>query len=210
MFTQSPIQHLLSSRRYHTWSPFLKYLSNIYTLMDLKYEEAAGYYGFHCAGCEDNCCFTRFYHHTLLEYLYIFEGFQALDEKKQNKVKDRALSVCRKTDQADQRGMPVRLLCPLNFDGLCLLYDFRPMICRLHGIPHELKKPGMNNTYGPGCDAFTKQCHEKDYFRFDRTPFYIEMAALEKDLKQSVGMTQKVKYTVAQMIQSFGLSPNIS
>ncbi len=43
--------------------------------MDLKYKEAADYYGFDCTGCEDNCCFTRFFHHTLLEYLYIMEGY---------------------------------------------------------------------------------------------------------------------------------------
>jgi hypothetical protein len=32
----------------------------------------------------------------------------------------------------------------------------------------------------------------------------MEMAALEKEMKQAVGMTQKIKMTVAQMIVTFG------
>ena len=172
--------------------------------MDLKYTEAAEYYGFHCEGCEDNCCFTRFYHHTLLEYLYLFEGFKTLDREKQDEVTQRASDVCRETVLADKKGQTVRLMCPLNSGGLCLLYDFRPMICRLHGISHELKQTGIGVVQGPGCEAFSKQCPQKGSFTFDRTPFYMEMANLERDLKQAVGMTQKLKFTVAQMINTFG------
>lgn len=171
--------------------------------MDLKYKEAADYYGFDCKGCEDNCCFTRFFHHTLLEYLYIMEGYGTLDRAKQVEVKRRALEVCRKTDEAVEKGIPVRVMCPLNFDGLCLMYDYRPMICRLHGIPHELQRPGQSTMYGLGCDTFNKQCQEKELFKFDRTPFYIEMAELEKELRQEVGVRQKIKLTVAQMLAMF-------
>jgi hypothetical protein len=57
--------------------------------------------------------------------------------------------------------------------------------------------------YGLGCDTFTKQCQEKELFKFDRTPFYIEMAELEKELRQAVGVRQKIKLTVAQMLTSF-------
>lgn len=181
-------------------------LKTTYAAMDKKYQEAADYYNFHCKGCEDNCCFTRFYHHTLLEYLYIIVGYNTLEHGKQVEVKHRALEVCRETDLAGAKGDPVRLMCPLNFDGLCLLYASRPMICRLHGIPHEVHRPGEGVLYAPGCDAFTKQCQEKERFKFDRTPFYIEMAELEKELKQAVGRPQKIKMTVAQMIQTYGNS----
>jgi len=44
----------------------------------------------------------------------------------------------------------------------------------------------------------------KGYFTFDRTPFFIEMANLELALKQTVGIRQKIKLTVAQMIKTFG------
>ena len=168
--------------------------------MDLKYSEAAAYYGFNCTGCEDNCCLTRFYHHTVLEYLYIISGFNNLDIGKQNEIKARTLKVRRTFISADRKGKQLRQMCPLNLDGKCILYSNRPMICRLHGIPHELHSPGRDITYGSGCEAFSKQFGEKDYYRFDRTPFYIKMASLERDLKQAAGITMKVKMTVADML----------
>jgi Fe-S-cluster containining protein len=183
--------------------PFMDRLKKIYAAMDRKYREAADYYGFECTGCEDSCCFTRFYHYTLIEYLYIKEGFHCLEHEKQAEMKQRSLAVCRKTDEADKKGMPVRQMCPLNVESLCVLYPHRPMICRLHGIPHELQRPGQGILNSPGCGTFARQCHKMERFKFDRTSFYMQMAALEKEMKQAVGMTQKIKMTVAQMIVTF-------
>ncbi|RZB37230.1 MAG: hypothetical protein SRB2_01312 [Desulfobacteraceae bacterium Eth-SRB2] len=185
------------------FAPFLERLKIIYSAMDKKYQEAADYYNFYCTGCDDNCCFTRFYHHTLLEYFYIKKGYNTLVNEKQVQVKQRALEVCRKTREADEKGGPVRLMCPLNVNNLCLIYTYRPMICRLHGIPHVLQRPGQGVLYAPGCAVFMEQCQKKEAFKFDRTPFYMEMAELEKELKQAVGMTQKIKMTVAQMLVTF-------
>jgi len=202
----SSVPYLPSGIEHNIYAPFLGRLKTIYAAMDQKYRKAADYYGFHCTGCDDNCCFTRFYHHTLLEYLYIIEGYNILDHEEQIEVKRRALEVCRKTSQADEKGVHVRLMCPLNFNDLCLIYDYRPMICRLHGITYQLQRPGQGVLYGSGCEAFTEQCQEKERFKFDRTPFYTEMAELEKGLKQMIGITQKIKMTVAQMIKTFGNS----
>ena len=66
-------------REYHRCAPFMDRLETVYAAMDRKYEEAATYYGFHCTGCKDNCCRTRFYHHTLLEYLHLMKGYDSLD-----------------------------------------------------------------------------------------------------------------------------------
>jgi Fe-S-cluster containining protein len=187
-----------------TFSTFLKRLKKIFASMDQKYQEAADYYGFNCKGCEDNCCLTRFYHYTLIEYLYIKEGFHCLENKKQVEVKQKSLAVCRKADEADMKGKPVKQMCPVNFGSLCALYPYRPMICRLHGIPHELQRPGQGILNSPGCSTFALKCQVKTRFKFDRTPFYMQMAALEKEIKQAVGMTQKIKMTVAQMIVTFG------
>jgi Fe-S-cluster containining protein len=199
--TVTPYQ--LSRIQPHIFAPFIKRLKKIFASMDQKYQEAADYYDFNCKGCEDNCCLTRFYHYTLIEYLYIKEGFHGLEDKKQVEVKQRSLTVCRKTDEADRKGQPVKQMCPVNFGSLCVLYSHRPMICRLHGIPHELHRPGQGILNSSGCGTFALKCHKKTYFKFDRTPFYMQMAALEKEMKQAVGMTQKIKMTVAQMIVTF-------
>jgi Fe-S-cluster containining protein len=200
--TVTPYQ--LSRIQPHISAPFLKRLKRIFASMDQKYQEAADFYGFNCKDCKDNCCLTRFYHYTLVEYLYIKEGFRCLENEKQADVKQRSLAVNRKTDEADMNGKPVQQMCPLNLGSLCVLYPYRPMICRLHGIPHELQRPGQEILNSPGCGTFVLKCHEKTHFKFDRTPFYIQMALLEKEMKQAVRMTQKIKMTVAQMIVTFG------
>lgn len=197
------LQYQLSRIQPHTYAPFLKRLETIFESMDYKYKEAADYYGFNCTGCEDSCCLTRFYHHTLLEYLHIFEGFKTLDQKLQYEVKNKAEKVCRQTALADENNQPVRLMCPLNCDDLCLLYTFRPMICRLFGIPHELQQPGQKVVRRPGCGVFSELHLAKDYFTFNRTPFFIKMAKMEMDLKKTVGITQKIKMTVAQMLITY-------
>jgi len=186
-----------------TYAPFLELLKLIYSAMDKKYQEAADYYNFHCTGCKDSCCLTRFYHHTLLEYLYIMEGYHILVNEKKVEMKHKALEIYHKTREADEKGAPVRSMCPFNVNDLCLIYMYRPMICRLHGIPHVLQRPGQGLLYADGCEVFTAQCQGKERFKFDRTPFYIEMAELEKELRQAVGMTQKIKMTVAQMLATF-------
>ena len=183
---------------------FFSRLQAIFAKMDRNYEKAAEHYGFKCHGCEDNCCLTRFYHHTYLEFIFIHRGFINLDSTDQLAVWAKAKEVCRQTALADQKGRPVRLMCPLNNDGRCLLYHHRPMICRLHGIPHELHKPGQPPFQGPGCGAFDERCSTKTYFKFDRTPFYFEMARLENEFKQVVGLSQRIKLTIAEMVMECG------
>ena len=194
------LEQIISNQ--NNYSPFLKKLETIWADIGKKYQESADYYGFFCNGCEDSCCYTRFYHHTPLEYLFIMKGYSTLEHEIQNQVTERALEVCAKTVEYDKTGKTVRLLCPLNFDGLCILYEYRPMICRLHGISHQLQRPGQGIMYSPGCEAFEKQCEGKKYIKFDRTPFYVEMANLEREFRDSVGLTQKFKMTVAQMLIS--------
>jgi len=194
------LEQIISNQ--NNYSPFLKKLETIWADIGKKYQESADYYGFFCNGCEDSCCYTRFYHHTLLEYLFIMKGYSTLEHEIQNQVTERALEVCAKTVEYDKTGKTVRLLCPLNFEGLCILYEYRPMICRMHGIPHQLQKPGKDIMYSPGCKAFEKQCDGKKYIKFDRTPFYVEMAKLEKGLREVAGFMQKFKMTVAQMLIS--------
>jgi len=179
---------------------FFDRLRHLFADMDRKYAEASGHYGFLCAGCDDNCCRTRFYHHTHIEYLFILEGFNKLAPADRQRLREKAQAVCRQRAAADPSGQPLRLMCPLNDAGLCKLYAYRPMICRLHGIPHELRKPGFPVAHGAGCASFDERCSGRPYHPFDRTPFYFEMAGLESAFKQAAGLTGRVKLTIAEMI----------
>jgi Fe-S-cluster containining protein len=182
---------------------FIQRLKQIYATMDHAYAMAANNYGFSCDGCGDNCCRTRFYHHTMIEYAYVKEGLMSLRAEMQNQLRLRALSVSETVEKSAGRQEAVKLMCPLNFDTRCILYAYRPMICRLHGIPHELKKPGQPGTSGPGCSTFDDRCGQKPYIPFDRTPVYRDMAKLEQAVRQATGIEGKIRMTIAEMILDF-------
>jgi hypothetical protein len=181
-------------------TPLIASLDEFYAQMDQEYEKTAQHYDFNCTGCNDNCCQTRFFHHTFLEYLYLKNGYDRLGDDKKMVIAEKARNVTRETEFLIKKDMPIRLMCPLNFKGACVLYTYRPMICRLHGIPHELQKPGAAIMKSPGCEEFTNRCPEKKYYRLDRTPFYIKLAEMENNLKQTTGITGRFKMTIAQMV----------
>lgn len=184
-------------------APLFRELGVLYAEMDRQYARAAAHYGFACTGCTDNCCMTRFHHHTLLEYAYLRQGFERLDRSERTDACGRAEKYAEALARWERQGRSeaFRMMCPVNKEGWCLLYAWRPMICRLHGIPHELNPPGRPRMlFGQGCAAFSAQCGHLPYHRFDRTPFYARMSALEKRLKSMLGISAKLKKTVAHMI----------
>ncbi len=196
----TPKPFLTARHRYH---PLLKRLEVLLDEMDRAYAVVADQYGFRCNGCVDNCCLTRFHHHTLLEYLYLMEGMRTLRSGIRLALRELALAVITRMVDSERRGESIRIMCPLNRDERCMLYPFRPMICRLHGIPHELHRPDGNIIKNQGCDEFFDQCRESgktDYIRFDRTPFYRQMAMIENELRLETGYSDKIKLTIAQMI----------
>lgn len=107
-------------------------------------------------GCSD-CCHAVF-DLSLVEAMYINSVFQARfphgRERSQilerASVSDRRLTrVKREMFQAEKNGASagqimrkasgLRMACPLlNADNVCLLYDARPVTCRLYGIPLEI------------------------------------------------------------------------
>jgi hypothetical protein len=178
-------------------------LKALYAEMDRGYHIISNQYGFQCTGCVDNCCYSRFYHHTFAELLYLRESFSDLSQTKQDRIKAAAHRACGDMAQADKTCAPIRILCPLNVNERCILYAHRPMICRLHGIPHQVRNPRQDLIVGPGCDAFTDHCGGIEHIRLDRTPLYMEMSRLEKELRQEIQMADKIKITVARMITLF-------
>jgi Fe-S-cluster containining protein len=182
---------------------FIQRLKRIYAAMDDAYDRAAKRYGFSCDGCRDNCCRTRFYHHTFIEYTYLKQGLMALDAEVQDQIKLRAITVLDTVEKARDNREAVRLMCPLNVDTRCILYPYRPMICRLHGIPYELRKPGQPGIMGPGCSTFDRRCGHKPYISFDRTPLYLDMAKLEQAVRKATRFRGKIKMTVSEMILDF-------
>jgi Fe-S-cluster containining protein len=183
---------------------WLDRLRRLYARMDAAYDRAAAVYGFVCKGCKDSCCRTRFHHHTWVEYVALRDGFERLSAAKQAQIRRRAEAWW--AGYAGGNG-DARPLCPLNTEGCCVLYDQRPMICRLHGIPHEVRRPGQPAQRSPGCGDFSRRCGNMPYHLFDRTPLYAEMALLESDFQQALGVRRRFKQTIAEMLLDDRLAP---
>lgn len=182
--------------------PFFVRLADLYARMDGAYDETAARYGFGCANCPDNCCYTVFYNHTSIEYFYLMEGMAGLPEEKRQEVAQRAVRACAQVDAARAAGQKPRVLCPLNENGRCAMHGHRLMICRLHGIPYEIHYPGRAPFRGSGCEVFEGRCAKVAYLPFDRTPFYAGLARLEQEVRQASGLEGKVKMTIAQMLSA--------
>ena len=199
MISNNKILNNLPKKR-EQYQPFLEELASLFTEMDSAYNNTAAQYEFICKGCTDNCCMTRFYHHTLAEYLFIESGFRDLAPDIQQIACQESAAVKHAMQKADETQTPFQRMCPLNRKERCILYAHRPMICRLHGIPHELRRPGQAPSFGPGCNDFNQQTQKKEYIPFNRTPFYIQMAQLEKNIRDTTGFHEKIKMTIADMV----------
>lgn len=175
-------------------------LAALYARMDEAWKAAAAHYGFICRGCADNCCETEFYHYTYIEKHYLLSGLKTLPLPSIETIKKKAKAACTARDETRPVERPVRVMCPLNSNGLCQLYKFRPMICRLHGIPHELKNPGANPVRQPGCADGTPLFKAATYFKFDRTPLYTAMAKIEMEYRSSTDNRTRIKQTIAEML----------
>ena len=189
------LQNLTSNFETH-----FKQLKDLYFEMSSNYQAVADQYEFSCRECPDNCCRTRFYNHTYIEYFYLMEGLAGLSGKEQESLVQKARGVCEEIAAINGRGEPPRVMCPVNEEGLCTLYEFRPMICRLHGIPYDLQFPGRDPVRGEACTEFTKRALSDQYIPFDRTPLYKTLSQLEGELRSVTGKTRKIKMTIAEMI----------
>ncbi|MBI9074544.1 MAG: hypothetical protein JEZ02_03960 [Desulfatibacillum sp.] len=180
---------------------FISRIEDLYGRMDQVYTDISQAHGFHCQGCEDNCCKTWFFHHTFLEYLCIMEGCYLLEAKDYEDALQRARDVIIHVNTYHKTSEAFRTMCPLNDQGKCMIYQHRPTICRLHGIHYQFSMPNGAIHQGIGCQAFEDIAKANNVESvLDRTPFYQEMAGLEKELRQRSGFNQPIKMTVAEML----------
>ena len=180
-------------------------LGALFHAMDAAYSEAAARVGFSCTGCDGaKCCTVDLMVHTFLEMRLLRRGFKTLDSDAKAEVLRRCRSVVRARGE-DPTGDAYRnSICVLNFAGSCGLYLYRPMICRLAGIPHIIIGTDGRTSTGEGCETFRQEIQPANpELKLDRTDFYRTMASIETEAVRSAG-ARTVPLTVAEILFRHG------
>jgi hypothetical protein len=182
--------------------PLFEQLADLYARMVSGYDRVAARIGLTCAGCPDNCCNSYFQHHTHIEWAYLREGFDALPPDDQKKYLARAEEYIRQCREEIARGRRPCIMCPLNDEGLCMIYAHRPMICRMHGVPNRLTRPDGRTLQFPGCFRSQELCADSSSApMLDRTDFYRELAGLEMAfMGDRLKSFPRVNHSLAEML----------
>ena len=176
-------------------------LKKLYEQIDFVYRKMATQSEFSCEGCDGaKCCTVDLIVHTFAEMLYMRRGLGALSPSKRLEINKRSKQIV-DLKHLDSRGQLYRdSVCAANFEGKCGIYEYRPMICRLAGVPHFIDKPGGERIFGTGCARFEDSRARKNYVeKIDRTPFYKKLAELEIEAVNAQGRRTK-SLTIAEIL----------
>jgi hypothetical protein len=180
-------------------------LEEIYGKLQQEYGRVARSLEFSCDGCPDNCCDSYFLHHTYAEWAYLWMGVSQLPRARQQELIDRAQSYLEECERALNEDLRPQVLCPLNENGLCVLYKHRLLVCRTHGVPAAMTRPDGRTMRFPGCfrcQEIVESRDEQEQVPYvERTQLLRKLAFLENELLQNRRhLLPKVRLTIAEML----------
>ena len=180
-------------------------LEEIYQKLQDEYDRVARDLRFSCNGCPDNCCDSYFLHHTYLEWAFLWIGFRRLEAHRQEAILDRARAWLTQCEKALAIGTRPQVMCPLNSNGMCMLYEHRLLVCRTHGVPAKMTRPDGRELQFPGCfrcqEIVVEEYRAQQVPYVARTPLLHALAALENQLLGGERfLFPKVKMTIAEML----------
>ncbi len=181
-------------------------VAGIYAAMESEYNAVAKAIKFSCDGCPDNCCDSYFQHHTYTEWAYLFQGFRAQSEEKQQEIMERSKRYILDCAAAEAHKKRPQVMCPLNEEGRCILYKHRLMVCRTHGVPAAMRRPDGQTLNFPGCFRCQeivqkKYVHDSEAPQMERTSLLQRLVAVERELMgNKIHLLPRVKLTIAQML----------
>jgi uncharacterized protein len=160
------------------------------------------------AGCSD-CCHQLF-QITEIEAVHISSGVQQLEPGERDALRARALAyidarrkLVTATGEPESWGrLPppgTRLACPALVDGVCSIYEFRPLMCHKFGMP-------LSNPDKPGrifaCElnfSDGEEIQDRDLIRI-QTSIHQAWKALKSDYMSNGGRRDAEPITVARAI----------
>ena len=183
-------------------------LALLYDDMHNAYSASATAAGLSCQGCTENCCKSYFKHHTFVEWAYLWRGIQSLPNANKAMILDKAQEYLKATDLALSMNTTPKMFCPLlDAQGLCSLYEYRLMICRLHGTRNIFYMPNGEQQVFSGCNPYIKLTSEQaepaneSEISLDRTELYQRLAALELEYRQRKNaLSAKINLSIAEML----------
>lgn len=182
-----------------------KRLEEIYQKLQDEYLRVAGELDFSCDGCPDNCCDSYFLHHTYAEWAYLWQGFRQLAANDQEELLARSRIWQKECDKALASDLRPQVMCPLNENGRCVLYQHRLLVCRTHGVPATMIRPDGQELRFPGCfrcqEIVSARHPASQAAHVARTPLLHQLAALENQLLEGKRhLLPKVRITIASML----------
>ena len=185
----------------------LEQIEALYSDMEQSYDITASLLGHSCAGCPDNCCDSYFLHFTYIEWGYLWYGMSLLTQEKQSELINRALIYEKQSEELLARGERPRLMCPLNENGRCILYKYRLMVCRTHGVPAVMTRPDGKKITFPGCFRCQELVDQSEIdvnpVMMERTPLLSRLVGLEQDLLEGKrSLVPKVRMTIGGMLKA--------
>ncbi|MDF1613959.1 hypothetical protein [Desulfurivibrio dismutans] len=180
-------------------------IKDLYHRMEAAYDVVARQLDFSCTGCPDNCCNSYFLHHTRFEWAWLWVGLRELPAASLAVVRQRAVNYRQQAQEELAADRRPEIMCPLNEEGRCLLYEHRLMICRLHGVPSSLTFPDGRVQKFPGCFRCQELVADRDKVpTVERASLFRELAQLEQELLAAHGLSAlaraRVKKSIAEMI----------
>lgn len=83
------------------------------------------------------CCSNSYYPITELEYSYIKKGLESFFKEDIESLQKKALEIYRQRREFLKTHSDIKdfeYVCPFLKDNLCCVYNYRPLICRSHGL----------------------------------------------------------------------------
>ncbi len=155
-------------------------------------------------GCTD-CCFALF-DLTLVEALYLNRQFQELSQDVKNMILVEADKADRKThkikrklfkaheggaseEEVLKRAGRERVQCPLLVEDRCVLYESRPLTCRLYGLPMKVGESTVSCSMS-GFEPGTQ------YPTVDMQKLHEQLLGLSRELSRGIGSRYAELHTV--------------
>lgn len=111
------------------------FLNSVENILQKYFEEQKEY--IKCsAGCS-YCCESGSFPASEIEYSFVKEGFNKLDKDTKKKIRIKSLNLYEKRYIHLQKGRDIfdfTYQCPFLENKNCLVYEYRPVICRIHGL----------------------------------------------------------------------------